>query len=79
MSIPSMDAAATTTTSTTTEPQTIEVKNPHLLRLQKTLDTYDAKVKKLQEDNAKLKKMLHDYKAANSRVRRIPRPTDVAM
>jgi len=73
-----MDAA----TTTSTEPQQstpVEVKNPHLLRLQKTLDTYEAKVKKLQEDNTKLKKMLHDYKAANSRVRRIPRPADVAM
>jgi uncharacterized protein YdcH (DUF465 family) len=37
------------------------------------MDTYEAKIKKLQEDNAKLKKLLQEYKSANSRVRRIPR------
>lgn len=60
-----------TTTATTTT--TTEVRNPHLIRIQKTMDTYEAKIKKLQEDNAKLKKLLQEYKSANSRVRRIPR------
>lgn len=63
-----MEDAATTTTPTVTE-----VRNPHLIRIQKSMDTYEAKIKKLQEDNAKLKKLLHEYKSANSRVRRIPR------
>ena len=73
-----MDAASTT--GNESQPSVaIEVKNPHLIRIQKTMDAYDAKLKKLQDENSRLKKLLHDYKAANSRVRRIPRPTDVAM
>ena len=73
-----MDATSTTVTDSQ-QAAPIEVKNPHLIRLQKTMDVYDAKVKKLTEENARLKKMLSDYKAANSRVRRIPRATDTPM
>jgi hypothetical protein len=71
-----MDAASTTVTDTQTP---TVVNNPHLIRVQKTMDVMEVKLKKLQEENVKLKKMLQEYKTANSRVRRIPRPTEPAM
>ena len=68
---------ADTTESVNEQPMQTIVKNAHLTRVQRTLDAQEMKIAKLQEENARLKKALIDYKAANSRVRRIPKPTGI--
>ena len=44
-----------------------------LNKVEKHLDTYRAKISKLQEENQKLRAQNSDLKSANSRVRRIPK------
>lgn len=43
------------------------------VKVQKHVDSLHAKIQKLTEDNAALKAQLHEAKASNSRIRRIPK------
>lgn len=43
------------------------------IKVQKHVDTLHAKIHKLTEENASLKAQLHEAKASNSRIRRIPK------
>lgn len=42
-------------------------------KVQKHVDALHAKIQKLTEDNAALKAQLHEARASNSRIRRIPK------
>lgn len=44
-------------------------------KVQKVIDSLKAKNDKLAEENKKLKATIHEHKAANSRIRRIPKKT----
>lgn len=57
------------TTATTATSKTADF----MTKVQKHVDTLHAKINKLAEENAALKAQLHEAKAANSRVRRIPK------
>ena len=46
--------------------------------MQKYLDVHQTKIKKLQEENGKLRAQITELKSANSRVRRIPKPAAAA-
>lgn len=56
-------------------------KGPEALasKVQKHVDSLYAKIQKLTDENASLKAQLHEAKASNSRIRRIPKkPTAAA-
>jgi len=42
-------------------------------KVQKYVDSLQAKIQRLTEENASLKAQLHEAKASNSRIRRIPK------
>lgn len=42
-------------------------------RVQKVIDSLKTKNEKLVQENKKLKNTIHEHKAANSRIRRIPK------
>lgn len=49
------------------------VKETLATKVQKHVDSLHAKIAKLSEENAALKAALHEAKASNSRIRRIPK------
>ncbi len=65
-----MSSAATTTTPT---PATSKVIDSVATKVQKHVDSLNAKIDKLTAENAALKAQLHEAKASNSRIRRIPK------
>ena len=56
----------------------ISPNDPLLSKVQKYLDVHQTKIKKLQEENGKLRAQITELKSANSRVRRIPKPAAAA-
>lgn len=48
-------------------------------KVQKHVDALHAKIAKLSEENAALKAALHEAKASNSRIRRIPKKPAAAV
>ena len=54
-------------------PSTPASRDTFLNKVEKHIDTYRAKISKLQEENQKLRAQNADLKSANSRVRRIPK------
>lgn len=47
-------------------------------KVQKHVDSLQAKIQKLAEENAALKAAVHEAKASNSRIRRIPKKAAAA-
>ena len=48
------------------------------IKVQKHVDSLHAKIQKLTEENAALKAQLHEARASNSRIRRIPKRASTA-
>lgn len=70
-------APVTTATTTTT---TAAAKGADALasKVQKYVDSLTVKIQKLGEENTALKAQLHEAKASNSRIRRIPKKAGVS-
>lgn len=63
----SSSAAAATENAPAKAPETLATK------VQKHVDALHAKIQKLTDENAGLKAQLHEARASNSRIRRIPK------
>lgn len=69
---------STTATSASPVLETSAPADPLMGKVAKYLDAHQTKIRKLQDDNQKLRAQITELKSMNSRVRRIPKASTTA-